>query len=172
MSNIENLMLLSGITIISGISIWMLNEEPKKSPKKNTPKKRSPSPERSPERSPQEIKTPLPIIRKSPVVEIKNSPKAEIPKAKSPKAVTPKAVTPKAKTPKAVTPKAKTPIPIQQPRVQFESTRVSTRRIRSPVRSPPRSRSILKRSRVRSPESISSVDATVHTETTERNKNP
>ena len=74
MSNVENLMILSGITIISGVSLWILNkkETPKNSPKKKTPKKRSATPIRSPTPEPksitikEEIKTPLPTIRNTP----------------------------------------------------------------------------------------------------------
>ena len=204
MSNIENVLILSGITIMSGISLWMLNNE--KTPKKRSPtkNKRSPTPKRSP--SPikeDEIKTPLPTIRKS-------SPKVMSPKVKTvvdtPKVKTvvrsPKVMSPKVKTvvelPKVksvrspkiiapikrrVSPKRRSP---SEPRVQFISRSPS----RSPPRSPPRSpstsissrsssKSILKRRspkytrrRKHSDSSISSTNATIHTEATERDKNP
>ena len=176
MANVESLMILSGITIISGVSLWMLN-------KKQTPKKRSPTPKkRSPKRSPtpeespiNEIKTPLPTIRKTPpkspkVIVLVRSPKVKTvsPKVKtvvrSPKV---KTVSPKVKTPKAKTPKAKT-VPINQPAVVTPS----------PVRETPEprvkfgrtTRPILKRTRRRlSDNSISSTNATIHTEVTDRN---
>ena len=157
MSNVESLMLLSGITIISGVSLWMLNKEntPKKksSPKKKS-RQRSPTPEWSP--SPmkeEEIKTPLPTIRKSPP---KVMPRAKTP-PRSPRAKTPPR-SPRANTLKIIipkTPRARSPIrQTHEPRVKFGKT----------------PRPILKRTRRRlSDNSISSTNATINTEATDRN---
>lgn len=157
MSNVESLMLLSGITIISGVSLWMLNKEnttKKKSPPKKKSRERSPTPEWSP--SPmkeEEIKTPLPTIRKSPP---KVMPRAKTP-PRSPRAKTPPK-SPRANTLKIIipkTPRARSPIrQTHEPRVKFGKT----------------PRPILKRTRRRlSDNSISSTNATINTEATDRN---
>ena len=166
MSNVESLMLLSGITIISGVSLWMLNKEntpKKKSPPKKKSRQRSPTPEWSP--SPmkeEEIKTPLPTIRKSPPKVIPRaktpprSPRAKTP-PRSPRAKTPPR-SPRANTLKIIipkTPRARSPIrQTHEPRVKFGKT----------------PRPILKRTRRRlSDNSISSTNATINTEATDRN---
>ena len=161
MSNIENVLILSGITIISGISLLLLNKE--KTPKKRspTPKKRysvrSPTPEDSPVK---EIKTPLYTIRKSP-----NMPKAT--PIKSPKVKSPKVNTAPVRSPKIIAPikRAERVTPIQrspsEPRVKFGKTTSPTK-------------SILKRTHKRhtrrrlSDSSVSSTNATIHTEATDR----
>ena len=156
MANVDSLMILSGITIITGVSLWMLEKTPKKeTPKKRSPKRRSPTPEPSPMK--EEIKTPLPTIRKTPP----KIPRAITPKVKTPKAITPKVKTPKAKTPKAKTvQRAKTPPRAKTPREKTPEPRVKF------VMTP---RPILKRTRRRlSDNSISSTDATIHTEATDR----
>lgn len=162
----ENVLILSGITIISGISLLLLNKE--KTPKKRspTPKKRysvrSPTPEDSPIK---EIKTPLYTIRKSPKM-----PKAtpvRSPKVKSPKVNTAPVRSPKVRSPKIIAPIKRTGrvTPIRrspsEPRVNFGKTRSPTK-------------SILKRTHKRhtrrrmSDDSISSTNATIHTEATDR----
>ncbi len=168
-------MLLSGITIISGVSLWMLNKEnttKKKSPPKKKSRERSPTPEWSP--SPmkeEEIKTPLPTIRKSPP---KVMPRAKTP-PRSPRAKTPPK-SPRAKTPPR-SPRAKTPP--KSPRANTLKIIIpKTPRARSPIRQThePRvkfgktPRPILKRTRRRlSDNSISSTNATINTEATDRN---
>jgi hypothetical protein len=164
MANVESLMILSGITIISGVSLWMLNNKtPKKSP---TPKKRSRQRSPTPEWSPtpmkeEEIKTPLPTIRKTPKVmpKIKTPPMSPkvtpkvTPKTKTPKE-TPRKRTPRRNTLKIIIPKTPRASPIPEPRVKFGRT----------------PKPILKRTRRRlSDESISSTNATINTEATDRN---
>jgi len=196
MSNVENLMILSGITIISGVSLWILNkkETPKNSPKKKTPKKRSATPIRSPTPEPksitikEEIKTPLPTIRNTPKIlkaKTVRSPAIVPPKEKtvrSPKATkektvrSPATVAPKEKTirsPATVPPKEKTVAPITirpaivtpSPIRETPEPRVKFGRPKSILRRRPTNRT-----RRRSDESISSTDATLHTEVTDRNE--